>query len=172
MMELMTLKLDSAYKPVGIVSWRDALVLVITKKAYAVELYETYVRSAREIFQLPSVIALKKYVNINFLRPVCSRKNIILRDENICQYCGEQFASEDLTMDHIVPKAQGGKKSWKNIVASCKPCNQKKGSRTPQQAGMKLLKDPKPLSGTGMIRRRSDKSHNQWKDYLDIYAKT
>ena len=172
MMELMTLKLDSAYKPVGIVSWRDALVLVITEKAYAVELYETYVRSARQIFQLPSVIALKKFVNVDFLRPVCSRKNIILRDGNICQYCGGDFPTDDLTMDHIVPKSQGGEKSWKNIVASCKPCNQKKGNRTPEQAGMKLLREPKPLTGTGMLQRRSKNLHSHWKDSLDIYSKT
>ena len=172
MMELMTLKLDSAYKPVGIVSWRDALVLVITEKAYAVELYETYVRSARQIFQLPSVIALKKFVSVDFLRPVCSRKNIILRDGNICQYCGGDFHTDDLTMDHIIPKSQGGEKSWKNIVASCKPCNQKKGNRTPEQSGMKLLKEPKPLTGTGMLRRRSENLHSHWKDYLDSYSKT
>jgi 5-methylcytosine-specific restriction endonuclease McrA len=168
MMELMTLKLDSAYKPVGIVSWRDALVLVITEKAYAVELYETYVRSARQIFQLPSVIALKRYINVDFLKPVCSRKNIILRDNNICQYCSQEFSSDDLTMDHIKPKSQGGEKSWKNIVASCKPCNQKKGNRTPEQAGMKLLKDPQPLSGPGMLKRRSDNLHDHWKSYLDV----
>ena len=172
MMELMTLKLDSAYKPVGIVSWRDALVLVITEKAYAVEVYETYVRSAREVFQLPSVIALKKYINIDFLKPVCSRKNIILRDENTCQYCGKEFSSDDLTMDHIVPKAKGGKKSWKNIVTACKPCNQKKGSRTPEQAGMRLLRVPRPLTGPVMIKRRSDNSHSHWKNYLDIYFKS
>jgi len=171
MMELMTLKLDSAYKPVGIVSWRDALVLVISEKAYAVELYETYVRSARQIFQLPSVIALKRFVNVDFLRPVCSRKNIILRDENICQYCAQEFATDDLTMDHIVPRAKGGEKSWENIVASCKPCNQKKGNRTPEQAGMKLLKEPKPLTGPGMLQRRSENLHSHWRDYLDIYSK-
>ena len=172
MMELMTLKLDSAYKPVGIVSWRDALVLVITEKAYAVEVYETFVRSAREIFQLPSVIALKRFVNVDFLRPVCSRKNIILRDGNICQYCGEEFHSDDLTMDHVVPKARGGEKSWKNIVTACKPCNQKKGSRTPEQAGMRLLKEPKPLTGPGMLKRRSENLHSHWRDYLDNYSKT
>ena len=172
MMELMTLKLDSAYKPVGIVSWRDALVLVITEKAYAVEVYETYVRSAREVFQLPSVIALKKYINIDFLKPVCSRKNIILRDENICQYCGKEFSSDDLTMDHIIPKAKGGKKSWKNIVTACKPCNQKKGSRTPEQAGMRLLRVPRPLTGPVMIKRRSNNFHSHWKNYLDVYFKS
>tara|TARA_R110002096_G_scaffold20155_1_gene67129 strand:- start:469 stop:987 length:519 start_codon:yes stop_codon:yes gene_type:complete len=172
MMELMTLKLDSAYKPVGIVSWRDALVLVITEKAYAVEVYETYVRSAREVFQLPSVIALKKYINIDFLKPVCSRKNIILRDENTCQYCGKEFSSDDLTMDHIVPKAKGGKKSWRNIVTACKPCNQKKGSRTPEQAGMRLLRVPRPLTGPVMIKRRSNNFHSHWKNYLDVYFKS
>ena len=171
-MELMTLKLDSAYKPVGIVSWRDALVLVITEKAYAVEVYETYVRSAREVFQLPSVIALKKYINIDFLKPVCSRKNIILRDENTCQYCGKEFSSDDLTMDHIVPKAKGGKKSWRNIVTACKPCNQKKGSRTPEQAGMRLLRVPRPLTGPVMIKRRSNNFHSHWKNYLDVYFKS
>ena len=168
----MTLKLDSAYKPVGIVSWRDALVLVITEKAYAVEVYETYVRSAREVFQLPSVIALKKYINIDFLKPVCSRKNIILRDENTCQYCGKEFSSDDLTMDHIIPKAKGGKKSWKNIVTACKPCNQKKGSRTPEQAGMRLLRVPRPLTGPVMIKRRSSSFHSHWKNYLDVYFKS
>jgi len=170
-MELMTLKLDSAYKPVGIVSWRDALVLVITEKAYAVELYETYVRSAREVFQLPSVIALKRFVNIDFLRPVCSRKNIILRDEDTCQYCGCNFHTDDLTMDHIIPKSQGGDKSWENIVASCKACNQKKGNRTPEQAGMKLLKEPKPLTGPKMLQRRSENLHSHWRNYLDNYFK-
>ncbi len=167
----MTLKLDSAYKPVGIVSWRDALVLVITEKAYAVELYETYVRSAREVFQLPSVIALKRFVNIDFLRPVCSRKNIILRDEDTCQYCGCNFHTDDLTMDHIIPKSQGGDKSWENIVASCKACNQKKGNRTPEQAGMKLLKEPKPLTGPKMLQRRSENLHSHWRNYLDNYFK-
>ena len=163
----MTLKLDSAYKPVGVVSWRNALVLIITEKAYAVEVYETYVRSARQIFQLPSVIALKKYIDINFLRPVCSRKNIILRDENSCQYCGNVFLSDDLTLDHVVPKAHGGKKSWKNIVTACKPCNQKKGSRTPEQAGIRLLREPIPLTGPGMIKRRSNRFNETWKNYLD-----
>jgi 5-methylcytosine-specific restriction endonuclease McrA len=101
---------------------------------------------------------------------VCSRKNIILRDENICQYCGGDFHTDDLTMDHVVPKSQGGEKSWENIVASCKPCNQKKGNRTPEQAGMKLLKEPKPLTGPGMLKRRSDSLHEDWKNYLDIYS--
>jgi 5-methylcytosine-specific restriction endonuclease McrA len=172
MMELMTLKLDSAYKPVGIVSWRDALVLVISEKAYAVELYETYVRSARQVFQLPSVIALKRFVNVDFLRPICSRKNIILRDANICQYCTQEFAADDLTMDHVIPRAKGGEKSWKNIVASCKACNQKKGNRTPEEAGMKLLREPKPLTGPGMLKRRSANLHSHWRDYLDNYSKT
>tara|TARA_R100001509_G_scaffold117195_1_gene71931 strand:+ start:339 stop:857 length:519 start_codon:yes stop_codon:yes gene_type:complete len=169
-MELLTLKLDSAYKPVGIVSWRDALVLVLTEKAYAVELYETYVRSARQIFQLPSVIALKRFVNVDFLRPVCTRKNIVLRDNNTCQYCREVFSFDDLTMDHVIPKSQGGEKSWENIVASCRPCNQKKGNRTPEQAGMKLLKEPRPLTGPGMLSRRSETLHSHWKNYLDIYS--
>jgi hypothetical protein len=75
-------------------------------------------------------------------------------------------------MDHIIPKSQGGEKSWKNIVASCKPCNQKKGNRTPEQAGMKLLKEPKPLTGPGMLKRRSENLHSHWKDYLDNYFKT
>ena len=142
MMELMTLKLDSAYKPVGIVSWRDALVLVISEKAYAVELYETYVRSARQIFQLPSVIALKRFVNVSFLRPVCSRKNIILRDENICQYCAQEFATDDLTMDHVVPRSRGGTHTWENVVLACSKCNQKKADKMPEAFYLKLTKKP------------------------------
>ena len=169
MMELMTLKLDSAYKPVGIVSWRDALVLVITKKAYAVEVYETYVRSAREIFQLPSVIALKKYIDFDFLRPSCSRKNIIFRDDSTCQYCYQEFSPEELTMDHVIPRSRGGKRTWENIVCSCKKCNQKKGNRTPKEAEMILLKIPKPLSITKILKNRSDNLNKKWKTYLDAY---
>jgi 5-methylcytosine-specific restriction endonuclease McrA len=169
-MELMTLKLDSSYKPVGIVSWRDALTLVITEKAYAVELYETYVHSAREIFQLPSVIALRRFVDFSFLRPSCTRKNIIFRDDFTCQYCYKKFPVEELNMDHVVPRSRGGEKSWENIVCSCKGCNQKKGNRTPEEAGMKLLKKPRPLSNLKVLKKRSGNINKKWKNYLDIHG--
>jgi len=71
-----------------------------------------------------------------------SRANVLLRDNYTCQYCGEVLASHELTFDHVVPRARGGRTVWENIVACCRPCNARKGNRTPEQVGMKLLALP------------------------------
>ena len=93
-----------------------------------------------------------------------SRKSVFKRDNHICQYCQKSFGEKELTLDHVLPKSRGGKKSWTNIVSACKKCNQKKGDKTPAEAGMKLFKVPKKPKNNIV----DSISNNQkiWKDYL------
>ena len=137
-----TLKLDATYRPVEVVDCIEALVLCIVGKATAVEEYEEKISSPSITFKIPSVIVLKTVVKFftNGFKP--SRPNIIWRDTNRCQYCNKKFLSCELTLDHIMPKSRGGENTWNNLVACCKKCNQIKSDRTPQEAGMKLLKKP------------------------------
>ena len=91
----------------------------------------------------PSVIRLTEYKHIPFERRSLSRKNILLRDHSTCQYCGRQYAPAELTLDHVMPRSRGGESAWDNLVACCKRCNHRKGSRTPEESGMHLLRRPR-----------------------------
>lgn len=115
--------------PLSVISWQDAMKLVYLGKIVVLEEYaDRIVHSAHETFKVPSVCVTKEYFNykkaIRF-----SRANLYLRDLNRCQYCGEVFDSCDLTIDHVIPRAMGGKTNWENTVSACKPCNHKKGSK-------------------------------------------
>ena len=119
------LKLDSAFNPIEIVPWREAFVLTWLKKAWAVEYTNKWVHSATEKFQIPSVIVLFKYIDEKCFSLACTSRNVFLRDENRCQYCKNLFLEKNLTIDHVIPKSKGGSTAWHNVVAACKPCNQK-----------------------------------------------
>tara|TARA_R100001510_G_scaffold56437_1_gene62020 strand:- start:637 stop:1143 length:507 start_codon:yes stop_codon:yes gene_type:complete len=152
---MQTLKLDSTYRPIGVIDCIEALVMCIVGKATAVEEYEDEISSPSVTFKLPSVIVLKNVVRFisHGMKP--SRSNVIWRDNNTCQYCRDKHNSCDLTIDHIMPRSRGGQNTWTNLVACCKKCNQKKRDRTPSEAGMKLIKKPlKPR--TSLLRHTSD----------------
>jgi len=167
---MQTLKLDSSYKPIGIIDSIDAFSLVYRGKAVLVESYDSKLNSGSRSFPEPSVIALTRFVDFRFFKVGCTRRNIYQRDKNICQYCRVSFPLSKLTLDHVVPKSKGGGKSWNNLVASCKKCNQKKGNKFLKEAGMQLLKAPlKPkyrlLDYLGPV-------HESWKPYLSgFYTK-
>lgn len=97
------------------------------------------IRSANAVFRIPEVILLTTYDKVPMPKVHFSRRTMFKRDEHKCQYCSSR---EDLTIDHIIPRAQGGKTTWENCVAACYKCNAKKADKTPKQAGMKLLKQP------------------------------
>ena len=160
------LKLDSSYRPLEIVDAVEALVLCLIGKAYAVETYKEKIRSVSESFELPAVIVLTRYVKFKFKTISPTRKNIIWRDENRCQYCAKEFESRTLTLDHIVPRSKGGKNTWLNLVAACKKCNQKKGDRTPEDAGMKLIRAPERPRTTIWNMLGTEKVSDLWKNYL------
>lgn len=138
-----SLLLNAGYEPVRIISWQKAVVMFFQGKVDILEYHGSFARSVRSSFQLPSVLRLRRYVRPRLHGPVrFCRENVYIRDNHTCQYCGDQFPARNLTLDHVIPASLNGKKSWTNVVAACRPCNQKKANRTPQTAHMPLLKEP------------------------------
>ena len=137
--------LNASYEPLHVVSWQRAIQLLFQGKVEVVEESEHEIRTVRITIKIPSVLRLINYIPRLSKRQVIrfSRENIFIRDNYQCQYCGKSFHKAQLTLDHVTPVVKGGGKSWENIVTSCKPCNQKKGGRTPPQAQMHLVKRPK-----------------------------
>ncbi len=164
-----TLKLDAAFRPVGVIDAVEALVLCLMDKAMAVENYDKQIRSARDVFNLPAVIVLKRMVKFAFDNMSCNRHNILWRDSYTCQYCNTRFEDTKLTLDHVIPKSKGGQFTWKNLVTACNRCNQKKGDKTPQQASMQLLKRPTKPKNSILNRTRVKDVSDLWKDYLWEY---
>jgi 5-methylcytosine-specific restriction endonuclease McrA len=164
-----TLLLNATFEPLDVVHWQRAMILWAQGKVEIVETHDKEVRSVSFTFKLPSVVRLLKFVRTR-RRPQVqfTRANIYTRDNYTCQYCAKGFHSEDLTFDHVVPSSQGGIKSWENIVTCCFKCNRKKADKTPEQAGMHLLREPKkpvynPIFRVTMGIKRTPES---WRDYL------
>ena len=131
-----TLLLNASYEPLKIVHWQKAVTLWCQGKVEIISVYDREVRAVSFSFKLPSVIRLLRYIRIKrrFDYVPFSRANIYARDDHSCQYCGEGFPTSELTFDHVVPVAQGGRKDWENIVTCCVTCNRRKGGRTPGEA--------------------------------------
>jgi len=135
--------LNAGYEFMGLVSWQRAMLLLFNGKVEVVKESDRTVRTVSRTFRIPAVIRLIKFIRQIYRREVpFSRKNILIRDAHVCQYCGREFPSGDLTIDHIIPKVQGGANGWTNVVACCRSCNIRKGGRTPRQAGMHLVRQP------------------------------
>jgi 5-methylcytosine-specific restriction endonuclease McrA len=137
-------------------------------KIEVVESYDGVVRSPSVIIKIPAVVRLLRAFK-RFRKPVkFSRVNIYARDKYRCQYCGTKKRLADLTYDHVVPRAQGGKTTWTNIVSCCAACNEKKGNRTPEQAGMRLRNKPvQPRWVPALTIQVSRTSMpDAWRDYL------
>jgi 5-methylcytosine-specific restriction endonuclease McrA len=137
------LVLNASYEPLNVVSVQRAVILLLKEKAQAVELGEGRLRSEHHSVAVPLVIRLIAYVRVphRWQLPV-SRRGVLARDAYTCQYCGAQPGRAGLTLDHVLPRSQGGEKSWVNLVAACAPCNRKKGGRRPGEAGMRLDRKP------------------------------
>lgn len=162
--KMKALKLDSTYRPIGVIDCVEALVLCIVGKATAVEEYEEEISSPSVTFKLPSVIVLKTVVKFISRNMKTSRKNILWRDNGQCQYCGIIEAPKDMTIDHVTPRSRGGDNTWTNLVTCCKKCNQKKRDRTPKEAGMKLRK--KPIKPKVSLLRYANEIIPIWNIYL------
>ncbi|HKP55770.1 MAG TPA: HNH endonuclease [Polyangiales bacterium] len=136
-----TLVLDQGYRPHGIVTWQRAVLMLFDGKVEVVEEYEHDIRSVTVTIKMPSVVrllrALRGKRGVKF-----SRMNVATRDAFRCQYCGDKLPLHKLTYDHVIPRAQGGKTCWENIVMACYTCNGRKGHRTPAQVGLRLLRQP------------------------------
>lgn len=162
-----TLMLTQAYQPLKVISWQRALTLLTLGKVEVLEEYDGFVRSSTVVIKIPAVVRLLRAFRRHKKTPKFSRVNIYGRDGYRCQYCGDKKLISELTYDHVLPRTQGGKTVWTNIVTSCSPCNLKKGGRTPEQAGMKLR--TQPLQPTWLpavtIRISGDSIPDAWRDY-------
>jgi 5-methylcytosine-specific restriction endonuclease McrA len=97
-----------------------------------------------------------------------NRRNVFLRDENQCQYCGKKFGTNHLSLDHVIPRSRGGPSTWDNIVCACLKCNVRKGGRTPQEAGMRLYRLPsKPSRSPSLAHQLSSRKYAAWRNFLD-----
>lgn len=159
------LVLNSSFEPISIRSCRRALTLICKDRAIVQE------HTGQEIYpgiHMPSVIRLKEFRYIPIRVQILSRKNIFLRDRNTCMYCGVVFHPSKLTLDHIIPQSRGGANSWQNLVSSCQFCNRKKADRTPEEAGMILIKKPRPASihTSRFVLKSMGEDDPLWRPYL------
>ncbi len=168
--------LNASFEPIVVIHWQKAMQLLFQGKVEVLEEYEREIRTVSLTFRLPSVLRLIKYIPIARKKNIVrfSRANIFVRDGFCCQYCGRKRARHELTLDHIVPVVQGGRKTWENIVTACIQCNQRKGGRTPHEAGMRLIcrpAEPQWLP-TFTIRYRLNSAPETWKLYFSWNIQT
>lgn len=167
---MQTLVLSPEWEPISQVSWQRVVRLILRGRVEVLEEYEDrYIRSETWEIKLPSVVRLLKWVNGKRRGVRFSRENVYTRDKGRCQYCQIKLARAESTYDHVLPRTQGGKTRWENIVIACVPCNQRKGGRTPVQAGMKLVVEPtkpKYLPETLRLTFTRSKTPESWKAYL------
>ena len=126
------------------------------------------VRASSLVMRVPSVIRLLEYRRIPYQARALSRKNILIRDRHTCQFCGWVLPASELTLDHVIPRSQNGRSTWENLVACCHPCNNRKGDRAVEEAGMKLLRQPRPfnLHTNRHLLRLIGNSDAKWRKYL------
>jgi 5-methylcytosine-specific restriction endonuclease McrA len=189
------LALNRQYSPVHVISVRRAFCLLYKGVAEVVSLedggFQSYdfgswlecsllrleldgdgdvddwIRAVNFAIQVPRVVRLLKYERLPRNTVKFNRRNIFLRDEYVCQYCGRRYTSHRLSLDHVLPRSRGGPTSWENIVCCCLDCNVRKGGRTPPEAGMKLIKLPrKPARNPILFHHMHTTKYASWKPFL------
>lgn len=159
------LVLNATYEPINVCTVRRAVVLLLKAKAEVIEHSGWDLRSSTTTVSRPAVIRLVTYVKLprDTHRRKITRRAVFARDGWTCQYCGSR---SELTVDHVVPRSKGGDSTWENIVASCAPCNRRKGDRDPRQAGMHLHRKPRTPSPQIFIHVASPTIPTLWRQYL------
>jgi len=167
------LVLNASYEPINICGARRALVLVLKGVARTEEAQGDELHAARINMPMPSVIRLLEYRRIPHQTRALSRKNILLRDRNTCQYCGCVLTTGDLTLDHVLPRSRGGLSTWENLVACCHDCNRRKGNQLLHELeDMRLAREPRPFSlhTSRHIMRMLGSGDANWRKYLYFEA--
>lgn len=147
--EKRTLVIDSSFRPIKIINWKRAIYYIISNRGFTIDEYEDFqVRSIKLTINVPKILQVRGKTPISHQEKEVSltNYNIYLRDNHTCAYCLERLPRKELSLDHIVPKCQGGINSWENLITACNPCNNKKGGRTPEQANMPLRFQPTRLT--------------------------
>ncbi len=164
-----TLVLTQSYVPHRIVTWQRAVTLMFDDKVEVLASYEVPLRSPSITIAMPAVVRMLQPLRPRRKGVKFSRVNVLSRDQYRCQYCGSSAPHRELTFDHVVPRAQGGRTVWENIVTACLRCNMQKGARTPVEARMPLRKQPYrprelPIAGLQLHLGRG--VPEVWKDWL------
>lgn len=159
------LVLNATFEPINVCTVRRAAVLLLKEKAELLEHASWELHSASVTLPRPVVIRLVRYVRVprDTHRRKITRRAVFARDDWTCQYCGSR---SNLTVDHVIPRSRGGSSTWENIVASCAPCNRRKGDRLPQHANMHPRSKPKVPSPHIFIQVASPTIPSAWRQYL------
>lgn len=166
----------SSWEPLAVITVQRAINLLLAEKAVVVEQTGKFLRTVRDQFEVPSVIALKTYINVPRRKSHWSRKGVLVRDNYTCIYCGVRLGSnqkgkvltkKDFTIDHIIPRSKGGRDTWSNTACACARCNHRKSDRLHNEAGMKLRWEPKtPRTSYLVIALGS--GPEVWKRYVEL----
>lgn len=167
------LLLSSAYEPITFINERRALSLVLRNVVDLIAFWDGDVLMPRHgkdnrVIQMPATVRLNKWVNRKSRMPTFRRYVVFARDDYKCQYCNKELTSREATIDHVVPKSQGGSTTWKNCVTSCRPCNRYKNNFTPEKAGMTLHKKPTmpTLAHFWDVRATDENWHPDWNNFI------
>jgi 5-methylcytosine-specific restriction endonuclease McrA len=158
------LVLNLNYVPINVCTVRRAIVLLGKGKAELLENHRGEVRTISSVFEVPSIIRLVYLVKRPFAPRKLSKKEIFLRDQYTCQYCGKK--TQDLTLDHVIPRRQRGAHTWENVVAACSQCNLRKAGRTPDEANMKLIRQPRAPQPNPYRMLQNYVILEQWRPYI------
>jgi hypothetical protein len=142
------LVLNASLQPLSVIPERRLVVLLSKQKVAFVDdsirkVIEAGIGERHLPTDAPVIVQLLANVRVPRMALRPTRANIMVRDEEMCQYCGKHF--RELTLDHVIPRSRGGTSTWENLVACCRACNGRKGNRLPHEVGMKLLRQPRPL---------------------------
>lgn len=158
--------LNQDFSAIAVCTVQKAFLLVYLDKAEAVSNANgAFLHSVSSAFPVPSVIRLQRYVRVPYYGIALSRHNVMRRDNYSCQYCG---AVRNLTLDHLLPRSRGGATNWQNLITACSRCNARKGNRTPEEAGLKLLSKPGRPSLLSFLQLHLTPQNNDWRVYLGM----
>ncbi len=160
------LVLNANYAPLNVCTTKRAIVLMLSEKASLLENGRGFIRSVNMNYPAPSVIRLGMMIKKPRTSVKLSKSEVFRRDHYLCQYCGQK--TDELTIDHIIPRSKGGSHSWNNLITACPKCNIKKGGRTAKEANMKLLSIPKTPSASAIYMfGKFLNNNNTWLPYID-----
>ena len=170
----------SSWEPLAVVSVGRAINLVLAGKAVIVEESGRFIRTVADSFPVPSVIALRTYINVPRRKAHWSRKGVLVRDNYTCIYCGIRpgdvlrnrvLSKSDFTVDHILPRSRGGKDNWTNTACACYGCNHRKGNKMPSEMGMRLIWEPK-TPRTSYLVIAIGSGPDAWRQYIEVTGRS
>jgi 5-methylcytosine-specific restriction endonuclease McrA len=185
------LVLNRSWQPIQVTTVRSAVTRVyqgsarfVDPETYATHAFESwkdaaqfsqdavrFLRGAGWTMAVPEVIVLRHYNGFRRQRVRFTRRNVYARDDDTCQYCGRVFSTKDLSLDHVIPRSRGGRSTWENLVVACHRCNRRKDNRTPEEAGMRLIRRPeRPRATAAPLRAAPGEVPASWEAFLsDLY---